>query len=266
VTFTQINSQYCTNPIWLSAAIASTCLFNITLFACSIHDAALRGKKESPESIFYKTETIRNLNECLGDPDLAVADETLAAVLLLTHIVVCSSRGQSRPISECPLRRRKKQSIIGQPIEVETHIKGLQQMINLRGGIENYTLGGVFLHMLCTCVSPPPLPNRTNHLTAVFSEVPTLHPSICPYTPAKTLTPCCAVSVHESPLLKPFAISSGFHTVMVDLLHDMGYLYAVLDVFTCRFLPHWRGGFENVVANIEQMATMEDKLGGSPQL
>ncbi|PMD51890.1 uncharacterized protein K444DRAFT_669583 [Hyaloscypha bicolor E] len=226
---TKIHSQYCTNPMWLSAAIANTSLFNITLYACSIHGAGLRGTKESAESIFYKAETIRNLNECLDNPDLALADETLATVLLLTHIV----------------------SIIGEPMEVETHIKGLQQMISLRGGIQNYTLGGVFLHMLCT----------TNHLTAVFSEAPALHPPTCPYTPIKSSTTHCAVSVHESPLLKPFAISSGFHTVMVDLLHDMGYLYAVLDVFTRRFLLHWRGGFENVVANIEQMVAIEDEMG-----
>jgi hypothetical protein len=38
----------------------------------------------------------------------------------------------------------------------------------------------------------------------------------------------------------------------------MGYLYAVLDVFTRRFLPHWRGGFENVVSSIEQMQVMEE--------
>jgi hypothetical protein len=50
---------------------------------------------------------------------------------------------------------------------------------------------------------------------------------------------------------------------MVDLLHDMGYLYAVLDVFTHRFLSHWRGGFENLVANIEQMQAMEE--GGEGQ-
>jgi hypothetical protein len=48
---------------------------------------------------------------------------------------------------------------------------------------------------------------------------------------------------------------------MVDLLHDMGYLYAVLDVFTRRFLPHWRGGFENVVESIEQMVAIEDETG-----
>jgi hypothetical protein len=90
MTLPKIHSQYCTNPIWLSAAIANPSLFNITLFACSIHEAGLRGQKESSESIFYKTETIRNLNGCLDDPDLALADETLASVLLLTHIVVCT--------------------------------------------------------------------------------------------------------------------------------------------------------------------------------
>ncbi|KAE9381607.1 hypothetical protein N431DRAFT_10312 [Stipitochalara longipes BDJ] len=135
---TKIHSQYCTNPIWITAAIANPSLFNLTLFACAVHEAGLRGSKESPESIFYKAETIRILNECLDDPELALADETLAAVLLLTHIV----------------------SIIGEPIEVETHINGLQQMINLRGGIQNYTLGGVFLHMLCTYV---PFRQLTKH-------------------------------------------------------------------------------------------------------
>lgn len=92
MTRTKIHSQYCTNPIWISAAIANPSLFNLTLFACAIHEAALRGRNESPESIFYKTETIRILNECLDDPELALADETLAAVLLLTHIVVSSSQ------------------------------------------------------------------------------------------------------------------------------------------------------------------------------
>jgi len=88
---TKIHSQYCTNPIWISAAIANPSLFNLTLFACAIHEAALRGNRESPESIYYKTETIRILNDCLDDPELALADETLAAVLLLTHIVVSST-------------------------------------------------------------------------------------------------------------------------------------------------------------------------------
>lgn len=152
------------------------------------------------------------------------------------------------------------QAIIGEPIEVETHSKGLQQMINLRGGIENYVLDGVFLHMLCTygpILAPRSIltinSNRTNHLTAVFSESPSLHPQSLPYTNAfKYTKPDRPRTMPESPALKDFAISSGFHSVMVNLLYDMGYLYAVVDVFTRCFLPELRSAFEELVESIKR--------------
>jgi hypothetical protein len=85
---TRIHSQYCTNPRWLATAIASPVLFNVTLFVSAVHDAGLHGLRESHESLYYKAQTIRAVNEALYDPKKAVADETLAAVLLLTHVVV----------------------------------------------------------------------------------------------------------------------------------------------------------------------------------
>ncbi len=72
------------------------------------------------------------------------------------------------------------------------------------------------------------------------------------------------VPLQKSPLLNPFAVSAGFLGRMVDLLHAMGHLYAVLDVFTCRFLPHWREDFEGSVASIQQMQVMGE--GGETQL
>lgn len=75
--------------------MANPALFNITLFACSIHEASLYGQKESPDSLFYKAQTIRGLNKALDDPMLALADETLATVLLLTHIIVGSALSES---------------------------------------------------------------------------------------------------------------------------------------------------------------------------
>lgn len=85
---TRIHSQYCTNPLWLSAAIANPTLFNTTLYVAAVHDAGLRGCRDTVESLFYKAQTIRVLNEALRNPAQAVNDETLSAVLLLTHIVV----------------------------------------------------------------------------------------------------------------------------------------------------------------------------------
>ncbi len=87
---TQISSQYCINPIWLSAAIVSPSLFNATLYVTSVHDAGLHGQRETAESLFYKAETIRELNEALRDPVEAMRDETLCAVFLLTHVIVCA--------------------------------------------------------------------------------------------------------------------------------------------------------------------------------
>lgn len=88
---TQIHSQYCTNPTWLSAAIANPTLFNTTLYVASVHDAGLHGCRDTVESLFYKAQTIQVLNEALRNPAQAVSDETLSAVLLLTHIVVSDS-------------------------------------------------------------------------------------------------------------------------------------------------------------------------------
>ncbi|KAH6709272.1 hypothetical protein BKA61DRAFT_116775 [Leptodontidium sp. MPI-SDFR-AT-0119] len=136
---TQIHSQYCTNPTWLSAAIANPTLFNTTLYVASVHDAGLHGCRDTVESLFYKAQTIQVLNEALRNPAQAVSDETLSAVLLLTHIV----------------------SIIGEPEEVETHLNGLRQMINLRGGIQTFSVAG-----------NPKLYNRHSH------HIPRVHPTL----------------------------------------------------------------------------------------
>ena len=145
---TMIHSEYCTNKSWLTTAMANPALFNATLFVSSVHLDGLDGYRESSESLYYKLETIRVLNKALKDPELAVADETIAAVLLLGNIIV-----------DLPLKLQRSalanfststQSIIGEPGEVDTHLNGLQKMVNLRGGIQSFTFDGVFLHMLCT--------------------------------------------------------------------------------------------------------------------
>jgi hypothetical protein len=85
---TSIKSQYCTNPTWLSTSIPHPALFNATLFVSSVHVKGLHGHVESSESLYYKAETIRCLNTALQDPTWAVADETIAAVMLLTSTIV----------------------------------------------------------------------------------------------------------------------------------------------------------------------------------
>ena len=83
-----IHSQYCTNKCWLTTAMANPALFNATLFVSSVHLDGLHDRRRSYESLHYKLETIQALNEVLKDPVLALADETIAAVLLLGNIIV----------------------------------------------------------------------------------------------------------------------------------------------------------------------------------
>lgn len=61
-------------------------------------------------------------------------------------------------------------------------------------------------------------------------------------------------------MLKPFAVSICFHPTVVDLLHDLGYLYFVLDVFTRRFMPEFREAFEDVLRSIEEVSKAECEM------
>lgn len=238
---TRIHTQYCTNPNWLSTAIANSALFHVTLYICSVHLDGIRGKRQSAESLFYKTKAIRVLNEILRDPTKATSDETISAVMLLGNVL----------------------SIIGEPEEVSAHLNGLQQMVNLRGGIDRLSIDGCFLHMLCT----------TNHLSAVLSEsLAVLPPTGVTYTsscskskgstssttdsrssyPKSAANPSCTPPpVYKSPLFKPFAIACGFNETVVEMFHDMGYLYAVLEAFTLRLLPIYSKPFKDLTASIK---------------
>jgi hypothetical protein len=111
-----------------------------------VHLDSLHGKRETAESLSYKTKAIRVLNELLRDPSQATSDETISAVLLLGNILVRISIRETYYDASLIL----DQSIIGEQDEVATHLSGLQKMVNLRGGISKFSIDGCFLHMLCT--------------------------------------------------------------------------------------------------------------------
>jgi hypothetical protein len=98
--------------------------------------------------------------------------------------------------------------------------------------------------MLCT----------TNHLTAVLSESTTLS-SKSPHHLRSIPPP----ATPESPLLKSFALSCGFHDTVVTILYEMGFLQTVLDIFTIRLLPEWREGFMELMKSIEQMSELDKR-------
>lgn len=40
----------------------------------------------------------------------------------------------------------------------------------------------------------------------------------------------------------------------MDIFHDIGFLYAVVDAFTKRLLPSYRKGFEDLITEIEGLS------------
>ena len=74
-TFFPLSNAYI--PVDLSNP-AST---HATLAHAAIHMAHLSGKSNSISALYHKTAAIKFINESLNDPELAVSDGTLAAVL-----------------------------------------------------------------------------------------------------------------------------------------------------------------------------------------
>jgi len=105
-----------------------------------------------------------------------------------------------------------------------------------------------------TCLTLTQLINyRTNHLSAVFTELPHLIPITgIPFNPTKPHSYPSSTSVRDSHLLIPFAISSGFNETLVHIFHELGFLYDILDSFTVRLLPFFRQGFLDLVDAIER--------------
>ncbi|KAG9236485.1 hypothetical protein BJ875DRAFT_456311 [Amylocarpus encephaloides] len=247
-TATNIHSQGFTDPHWLTAAIVHPALFHVTLYVCSMHLDALNGRRESNETLWYKTETMRLLTSALEQEgeEGPIKDETIAAVVLLAHVL----------------------AVTGSQLEAKSHLKGLEQMINMRGGIQHVVMDSMLVQMLCTI----------NHITAVlyenpvitprFSQVPILPSTPHPHThyaPPPTDSPdtpsqpprlivdhgtrntsddenlFTTTPVHG---LTGFAIKVGLHKTMVQILDHVSFLHAVVDAFTTKYCPQFRREFE----------------------
>lgn len=75
---------------WLKYALSDPVLFHATLLISSVHLALLQGGILGEEVFYYKGETIRLVNDRLGDPEHGATDATIGAVACLTVIEVSS--------------------------------------------------------------------------------------------------------------------------------------------------------------------------------
>lgn len=74
--------------VWLPLDLSNAASFNALMAHSAAHLARMQGYRNSDTALRFKAEAIRIVTEWMGDPNLCMSDEIIAAVLrLLTYEV-----------------------------------------------------------------------------------------------------------------------------------------------------------------------------------
>jgi hypothetical protein len=142
------------NPVsiaWLGACQRTPLLFHVLMFAGSIHLDIVRGSKfewDSPAILSYKLLILRLISEIISEGNGPVRDEVILAIFILSchdsmaHEITPRMEERRSPFSQ-PLKNLQFLNIYGSIQFVPQHIKAAQDIITLKGGIEQIQLAGV---------------------------------------------------------------------------------------------------------------------------
>ncbi|KAM0553320.1 hypothetical protein ACHAPJ_007333 [Fusarium lateritium] len=101
--------------VWCPLDLSNAASFNAIMAHAAAHLARMQGFRQSKEALKFKTEAVRIVKVWMDDPELALSDDVLAAVLrLLTY-----------------------ERYWGTEAEWHVHYNGLSDLIAARGGIES---------------------------------------------------------------------------------------------------------------------------------
>ncbi|CAD6448455.1 beb1b999-0530-4624-af24-c03827c23f95 [Sclerotinia trifoliorum] len=116
---------------WLKLALHHPPLFYATLLGAAVH---LDRKQpiDKRTLIWYKIETMRLANEKMNIPNEGATDQMLIVVLILLYFNVGDGDGE----------------------EYEMHLRGINQMLIMRGGVENLGMRGIIKNWLKSCYGP----------------------------------------------------------------------------------------------------------------
>ncbi|KAF2476893.1 uncharacterized protein BDR25DRAFT_339005 [Lindgomyces ingoldianus] len=112
--------------VFAREALADPLLLSATLFHAGLHTDAISGSLWSPNTLYYRGEALRSLNQRLQCPRTAICDSTLAAVGYLAAT----------------------SDVTGEQTGDETHLKALQTMVKMRGGLSQLGWNGALATFL----------------------------------------------------------------------------------------------------------------------
>lgn len=121
-------------------------MFHALVFASSIHLDFLRSSQiypNKPVSLSHKLVVMREINKSLSDPDVALRDEVILAILILaSHEVANVAVVKESPFIS-PLRSAQWLNVYSTIMYVPEHVKAVLELVALRGGLENIRMNGL---------------------------------------------------------------------------------------------------------------------------
>ncbi|KAE9371382.1 hypothetical protein N431DRAFT_558921 [Stipitochalara longipes BDJ] len=117
---------------WLPFALEHKPFFYATLLTAAVHLNRKRRFRDPAALLWFKAETIRAANEKMNDPAEAASDEMIMVALIL---LVFNVGG-------------------GNTEEFEIHLRGINEMVKLRGGMQGLGMRGMVKNWLLVCYGP----------------------------------------------------------------------------------------------------------------
>jgi len=135
-----------TSRAWYSAGIKNPFLFNVLLWSACCHRDVLRGPKreiDSLQTLSYKVNAIRLLNDVLSDGSKAITDEVILTVVgLAAHDVLPITPLNPKPFNS-PLKNAGGLAFYSVAADAPEHMEAIKTLIALRGGLDNLKLPGL---------------------------------------------------------------------------------------------------------------------------
>ncbi|PVH82202.1 hypothetical protein DL98DRAFT_570745 [Cadophora sp. DSE1049] len=117
---------------WLPFALEHTAFFYATLLTAAVHLNRRRKIRDPSALYWFKVQTIKHANENMNIPEKAATDEMIMVALILLYFNIGGANVE----------------------EYEIHLKGIHQMLQVRGGAENLGMRGMARNWLAICWGP----------------------------------------------------------------------------------------------------------------
>lgn len=114
--------------LWFPMVISEQATLNVVILTAAFHYVSINGQQCKPEVLYkMKQDAITAINRGLQDPALATSDQLIGAVAKMAAY---------------------EAGFAGDEAQYHMHMKGLDKMVELRGGLGSLGLNGLLARML----------------------------------------------------------------------------------------------------------------------